>query len=95
MCSSKSRHVANSRAKIRSIPDFPKPGVMFKDITPLLAEPRAFHIVLDSIAELDQAIRNVELARAYKPLSETERNELLAFGRALAPTLGARYGPVA
>ena len=28
---------------IRDIPDFPKPGIMFKDITPLLAEPGAFH----------------------------------------------------
>jgi adenine phosphoribosyltransferase len=27
---------------IRDIPDFPKPGVMFKDITPLLADPSAF-----------------------------------------------------
>ena len=27
---------------IRDIPDFPKPGILFKDITPLLAEPDAF-----------------------------------------------------
>ena len=27
---------------VRDVPDFPKPGIMFKDITPLLAEPRAF-----------------------------------------------------
>jgi adenine phosphoribosyltransferase len=39
------------KSKIRDIPDFPTPGIMFKDITPLLADPRAFHIVLDSIAE--------------------------------------------
>ncbi len=30
------------RAYIRDVPDFPKPGVMFKDITPLLADPGAF-----------------------------------------------------
>ena len=40
-----------ARSKIRDIPDFPTPGIMFKDITPLLADPRAFHIVLDDIAE--------------------------------------------
>jgi adenine phosphoribosyltransferase len=34
---------------IRDIPDFPKPGILFKDITPLLAEPPAFH---QAIAEL-------------------------------------------
>jgi adenine phosphoribosyltransferase len=43
--------LAYARAAIRDIPDFPTPGIVFKDITPLLADPRAFHIVLDSIAE--------------------------------------------
>jgi adenine phosphoribosyltransferase len=32
---------------IRDIPDFPKPGILFKDITPLLAEPRAFAHAVD------------------------------------------------
>jgi adenine phosphoribosyltransferase len=32
---------------IRDIPDFPKPGVLFKDITPLLAEPAAFREAID------------------------------------------------
>lgn len=36
---------------IRDVPDFPKPGIMFKDITPLLADPKAFLTVLDLIAE--------------------------------------------
>jgi adenine phosphoribosyltransferase len=35
---------------IRDIPDFPKPGVVFKDITPLLADPEGFSLVVDSIA---------------------------------------------
>ncbi len=39
------------RNTIRDVPDFPKPGILFKDITPLLASPRAFHIVLDALAE--------------------------------------------
>ena len=30
------------RAAIRDVPDFPKPGIMFKDITPLLANPELF-----------------------------------------------------
>jgi adenine phosphoribosyltransferase len=34
---------------IRDIPDFPKPGIIFKDITPLLAQPEAF---ADSVAQL-------------------------------------------
>src|SRR5438093_3483115 len=36
---------------IRDIPDFPKPGILFKDITPLLAEPRAFQKAIDLVAE--------------------------------------------
>jgi predicted aldo/keto reductase-like oxidoreductase len=44
---------------------------------------------------LEQAIQNVEFARKYKPLTEAERNDLLAFGKELAPNLGPRYGPVA
>jgi adenine phosphoribosyltransferase len=36
---------------IRDIPDFPKPGIVFKDITPLLAEPRAFQHAIDRLHE--------------------------------------------
>jgi adenine phosphoribosyltransferase len=35
---------------IRNIPDFPKPGIQFKDITPLLAEPAAFQEAIDFLA---------------------------------------------
>lgn len=36
---------------IRDIPDFPKPGIIFKDITPLLAEPKAFQESIRLFAE--------------------------------------------
>ena len=36
---------------IRDIPDFPKPGILFKDITPLLAAPDAFHEAIDRMTE--------------------------------------------
>ncbi|MGH9183541.1 MAG: adenine phosphoribosyltransferase [Acidimicrobiales bacterium] len=36
---------------VRDIPDFPEPGVVFKDITPLLAEPDAFRFAVDAIAD--------------------------------------------
>ncbi|GAA3748487.1 adenine phosphoribosyltransferase [Spinactinospora alkalitolerans] len=35
---------------VREIPDYPKPGVMFKDITPLLADPKAFAAVVEAVA---------------------------------------------
>ncbi|MEA2453608.1 MAG: adenine phosphoribosyltransferase [Actinomycetota bacterium] len=37
---------------IRDIPDFPKPGVTFKDITPLLADKKAYTYTIDAIADL-------------------------------------------
>ena len=37
-------------SRIRDIPDWPKPGVVFKDITPLLADPVAFDAALDGLA---------------------------------------------
>ena len=37
-------------ALIRDIPDFPKPGIVFKDITPLLADPDGFRSLVDRIA---------------------------------------------
>ena len=36
---------------IRDIPDFPKPGILFKDIMPLLANPAAFQYAIDQLAE--------------------------------------------
>jgi adenine phosphoribosyltransferase len=36
---------------IRDIPDFPKPGIIFRDITPLIADARGFAAVIDRIAE--------------------------------------------
>ncbi len=37
---------------IRDIPDFPRPGILFKDITPLLAEPKALREAVDRLSEL-------------------------------------------
>ncbi|WP_344322122.1 adenine phosphoribosyltransferase [Streptomyces macrosporus] len=39
-------------SRIRDVPDYPKPGVLFKDITPLLADPEAFGALTDVLAEL-------------------------------------------
>ena len=74
------------RSLIRDVPNFPKDGIIFKDLTPLLANPRALHIVLDGIAErfigepID-AIVGVE-ARGF------------IFGGALAARLNASFVPV-
>jgi adenine phosphoribosyltransferase len=75
-----------ARSLIRDVSDFPKPGIVFKDITPLLASPRAMHIVLDGIAERFigehvDAIVGIE-ARGF------------IFGGALAARLNASFVPV-
>ena len=46
---------------IRDIPDFPEPGVIFKDITPVLADSRALKTLVDALAEpyRDQGISKV------------------------------------
>ncbi|MEV8390273.1 MULTISPECIES: adenine phosphoribosyltransferase [unclassified Streptomyces] len=39
-------------SRIRDVADYPEPGVVFKDITPLLADPKAFTALTDALAEL-------------------------------------------
>ncbi len=38
-------------AKIRDVPDFPRPGIVFKDIMPLIADPEALKQTIDEIAD--------------------------------------------
>jgi adenine phosphoribosyltransferase len=70
---------------IRDIPDFPKPGVMFKDITPLLASPEAFAEAIEMLAQpyLDAGVTRVLGAEA--------RGFIL--GGALACRMGAGFVP--
>ncbi|HEY0793349.1 MAG TPA: adenine phosphoribosyltransferase [Chthoniobacterales bacterium] len=42
--------LAQVQSAIRDIPDFPKPGIIFKDITPVLADAALFGWVIDSLA---------------------------------------------
>jgi adenine phosphoribosyltransferase len=43
--------LAYARERVRAVPDFPQPGILFRDITPLLADPKAFHMVIDCLVE--------------------------------------------
>ncbi|MBZ4329982.1 adenine phosphoribosyltransferase [Corallococcus interemptor] len=42
--------VSDLQAVLRDVPDFPKPGIVFKDITPMLADPRLFGRVVNAMA---------------------------------------------
>ncbi len=48
--------IQSSLSLIRDIPDYPKPGILFKDITPLLANPEAFAVVLESLSTYTEDI---------------------------------------
>ena len=43
--------IEDLKAKIRDVPDFPEPGIVFKDIMPLLADPDSLRDVTDLLAE--------------------------------------------
>ena len=44
------------RAYVRDIPDFPKPGILFRDITPLMAAPEAFRAAVRGLADYGRAV---------------------------------------
>jgi adenine phosphoribosyltransferase len=78
------------RQLIRDVPDFPSPGVMFKDITPLLADPEAFSSVVTALA---RAGRDADGAVVVdKVVGMEARGFILAAPVALA--LGAGFVPV-
>ena len=74
------------RDHIRDIPDFPKPGILFKDITPLLSSPNAFDAAINRFAEryADQNIQRIVAAESRG----------FIFGAPLALRLGASFVPV-
>lgn len=76
--------IEDLQAKIRSIPDFPKPGILFRDITPLLADGPAFKAAVDAMAAPFSNIDHV--------VSIESRGFI--FGAPMAYTLGAGLVPV-
>ena len=74
------------REHIRDIPDFPKPGVVFKDITPLLADGDALRFCVDSIAD-HFAGRNI-----HKVIGVEARGFIIA--APVAYRFGAGFVPV-
>ncbi len=71
---------------IRDIPDFPRPGILFKDITPLLQSPEAFKEVIDRIACYFEG-KHVDAVLAIEARG-------FLFGAALAYRLGKPLVPV-
>ncbi|MCP4445453.1 MAG: adenine phosphoribosyltransferase [Myxococcales bacterium] len=53
--------IAELQTLIRDVPDFPKPGILFKDITPLLAQPRGMHACTVALSKVVHASGAEEL----------------------------------
>jgi len=71
---------------IRDVPDFPKPGILFKDITPLLASPEAFRATIDALAERFEG-------EAIDVIAAAEARGFF-FGPSLAQRLGVGFVPI-
>ena len=72
--------------KIRDIPDFPKPGIVFKDITTLLKDPQAFNFLMDHLEE-----RYKEMEIDFVAGIDSRG---FIFGAALADRLGRGFVPI-
>lgn len=71
------------RGHIRDVPDFPRPGIVFKDVTPLFADPATLRRAVDAVAEHARA------ARAEYVVSAEARG--YALGGAAAAAAGAGF----
>jgi len=74
------------KAQIRNIPDFPKPGILFRDITTLLKDKKAFKLAVDTLAKKYKN-KKIDLVVAVEA-----RGFIL--GGAIAHKLGAGFVPV-
>jgi adenine phosphoribosyltransferase len=48
--------IVELRAAVRTVPDFPKPGILFRDLSPVLGDPRLFGMLVDLLAEASGTI---------------------------------------
>lgn len=82
----KETDLARIREAIRDVPDFPKPGIVFKDITPVLSHPEIMSLALDAIEE------KVAGERIDKVVGIDARGFI--FGAAIADRLKAGFIPL-
>ncbi len=76
----------NIRSLIRTIPDYPKPGIQFRDITTLLKDPQGFRFTIDQLVD---RYRDHKITKVVG----TEARGFL-FGAPLAYALGVGFVPV-
>jgi len=74
------------KKKIRHVPDFPKRGILFYDITTLLRDPAGFHAAIDSLATPFQG-KGIDLVVGVESRG-------FIVGAAVADRIGAGFAPV-
>jgi adenine phosphoribosyltransferase len=80
------QRISTITSRIRDVPDFPKPGILFKDVTPLIGHGPSFRLVTDLLAE--------RIATAMPELLVGIESRGFIFGAALAERLGVGFVPV-
>lgn len=78
--------VAALKAKIRHVPDFPKSGILFYDITTLLQDPKGLHAAIDALSD--------PFAGQHIDVVVGVESRGFIFGAAVADRLGAGFAPV-
>ncbi|KAG6596847.1 Adenine phosphoribosyltransferase 3 [Cucurbita argyrosperma subsp. argyrosperma] len=74
------------RTNIRVVPDFPKPGIMFQDITTLLLEPKVFKDAIDMFVERYKG-KNITVVAGIEARG-------FIFGPPIALAIGAKFVPL-
>jgi adenine phosphoribosyltransferase len=74
------------KTKIRHVPDFPKAGILFYDITTLLQDPQGLHLAIDSLA-MPFRDQHIDLVVGVESRG-------FIFGAAVADRIGAGFSPV-
>jgi adenine phosphoribosyltransferase len=74
------------RAAVRDVPDFPKPGIIFKDITPILGDPALFGEVIRVFVDRYQPMQIQKIAAM--------ESRGFIFGAPLAAAIGAGFVPL-
>ena len=77
---------AELRARVQDVSDFPKPGILFKDITPLLSDPHCLGVAIDLLAE-------PWMGRGVTHVLGIESRGFI-FGAAVATRIAAGFVPV-
>ncbi|CAL5437055.1 unnamed protein product [Camellia sinensis] len=85
-CGDDDPRIHGIKSKIRVVPNFPKPGIMFQDITTLLLDPKAFKDTIDLFVERYKA-KNISVVAGIEARG-------FIFGPPIALAIGAKFVPL-